>query len=115
MGGKRESLLVTAVLALAAGAAAVLVLDGEQGPGQERKSEEFQRLLGGLGFGPATDLSRCAFSFDPRVCPCCQEDTGLIPGGAHFCPHHGCSIFSYPPLDRRGEVRGEGGRSVLLP
>jgi hypothetical protein len=115
MGGKAEFLLLTAVLALACGAAAVLVADAAARSGRERKSEEFQRLVGGLGFGPALDLSRCAFGFDPRVCGRCPEETGPIPAGAYFCPHHGCSILCYPPLDARSEVPGEGRRDVLLP
>jgi hypothetical protein len=62
-------------------------------------SGEYQRLVGGLGVGPALDLSRCPNSFDPRVCPRCTEDLGPLAGSGHFCPQHACSIFYYPALD----------------
>jgi hypothetical protein len=90
-------LLLALILALAAGAAAVLVADSAAG--REERAADFQRLVGGLGFGPAAELSRCAFSFDPRLCPGCPQDLGPIPAGAAFCPYHGCSILYYPPLD----------------
>ena len=92
-------LLLAVTLALVLGAAAVLVRDGS---GQGRRDEQaraFQGLVGGLGLGPGLDLSRCAFNFDPRLCDGCPEDGGPIPGGACFCPRHGCSILFYPPLD----------------
>ena len=44
----------------------------------------FQELVGGLGFGPALDLSRCEFSFDPRLCPGCPADLGPVPAGRCF-------------------------------
>ena len=58
---------------------------------------------------PILDLTesnptRCGFSFDPRLCPRCPQDYGPVPGGAWFCPYHGCSVFFYPPLDP--EARG---------
>src|SRR5436305_15080179 len=96
MPSKRPSILLAAVLMLALAAAAVLL--GPSRAGREQKAEEFQRLVGGLGLGPALAPSRCGLSFDPRVCPSCPEDTGPIPAGASFCPQHGCSIFFYPPL-----------------
>ena len=92
-------LLLALVLALAASAAAVLVADPAAGRERRERAAEFQRLVGGLGFGPAADLARCAFSFDPRLCPGCPQDLGPIPAGAAFCPYHGCSILYYPPLD----------------
>ena len=55
--------------------------------------------MGGLGFGPALDLSGCAFSFDPRLDGCFAEERGPIPCGGAFCPRHACSVFFYPPLE----------------
>ena len=87
---------VVALLAVAAGLAlaANALAEGRR----EARSAEFQRLVRGVGFGPAVDLGGCAFSFDPRICPDCPVNHGPVPGGVYFCPQHGCSIFYYPPL-----------------
>jgi hypothetical protein len=95
---KAPALLLSLVAALTAAAGLVLGLDGWPRARQEARSREFQQLVGGLGFGPAADLSRCPFSFDPRLCPHCPQDHGPIPGGVYFCPHHACSVFPFPPL-----------------
>jgi hypothetical protein len=88
------------VLVAALGAAAVLVYEGRSRPVREAAAAEFQRLVGGLGGGPAVELSGCAFNFDPRLGPRCQQDGGPIPGAGPFCPYHGCAVFSYPSPDR---------------
>jgi hypothetical protein len=72
-------------------------------------SEEFQRLVGGVGFGPALDLSGCAFGLDPRLDRECQEECGPVPGGACFCPRHAGSVFSYPPLKGGAPLPAEAG------
>jgi hypothetical protein len=82
------------LLLLVVASAAVLVAEDRS----LAHTEEFQRLVGGLGFGPALDLSGCAFGFDPRLDGGCAEECGPVPGGASFCPHHAGSVFSYPPL-----------------
>lgn len=90
--------VLSLILALGVAAGGVMVVDS-LGPNHSReKTEEFQRLVGGLGFGPAVDLSQCAFNFDPRLGPDCPHNQGPLPGGAWFCPHHGCSILYYPSL-----------------
>jgi hypothetical protein len=89
------------VLALGIAAGLALLAGARSSSRQEQRSEEFQRLVGGLGLGPALDLSRCPFCFDPRVSFCCKQECGPVPGGIDFCPHHACSIFYYPPLTRR--------------
>jgi hypothetical protein len=93
---RRAPLLLALIggLALAAG----LVLGVDNARPQAERAEAFQRLVGGLGFGPAVDLSRCAFSFDPRLCDSCPADGEPIPGGVYFCPRHACSILFYPRL-----------------
>lgn len=93
----RGSGLLLALLLLTYAAVAVLVAEDRTGGG---RSEEFQRLVGGLGFGPAVDLSGCAFGLDPRLEGTCSEEVGPVPGGACFCPRHSASLFSYPPLHR---------------
>jgi hypothetical protein len=87
---------VIAALAMAAGA--LPIYDARMQPQRAERSAEFQRLVGGLGFGPALDLSRCPHSFDPRLDDGCGDDEGPLPGGARFCPQHAGSIFYYPPL-----------------
>lgn len=100
MEARRPVLLLLTFLGAAAGA--VLAVEG---PAQRRPgpAEEFHRLVGGLGFGPALDLSGCAFGFDPRLDGSCAEECGPVPGGSSFCPRHAGSLFCYPPL-RRGET-----------
>jgi hypothetical protein len=93
-----------ALLLLTAAASAVLIAEGRPRPDRDARGEEFQRLVGGLGFGPALDLSGCAFGLDPRLDGSCSEDRGPVPGGACFCPRHAGALFRYPPLGR-----GEGG------
>jgi hypothetical protein len=107
----QSAALTTLVIA----AGAVLVSDYLSAGRREETTKEFQHLVGGLGFGPAVDLSRCAFSFDPRLCTSCQENLGPIPGGVFFCPHHACSILYYLPLDRMREALGGTGQDALLP
>ncbi len=67
-------------------------------------AEAFQRLLGGLGFGPALDLSDCPFGFDPRLDGSCSEDYAPLPGCTCFCPRHAGSVLYYPPTPRRGPI-----------
>src|SRR5712692_5945212 len=92
--------LLIALGCLTAAAGAVLLREAAQ-PDEPRSGQRaFQELVGGLGFGPALDLSQCEFSFDPRLCPACSRELGPIPGGGYFCPHHACSVFYYPPPRR---------------
>jgi hypothetical protein len=102
-------LVLVVIAALASGAGALLIVDAARIPKQAERAEEFQRLVGGLGFGPALDLARCPNSFDPRLDDGCADDEGSIPGGARFCPRHAGSIFYYPPLGpfRRTVSAGE--------
>ena len=103
----RSSALFVILLFLA-GAAAVLLAFEERVQPPPDASESFQRLVGGLGFGPALDLSECAFAFDPRLDGSGAEERGPIPGGACFHPRHAGSLFDYPPLEHGVEWLGEG-------
>jgi hypothetical protein len=95
----RSRLLLAIWMSLLAGTAGLLVAaDGLFQAERDQRNEEFQRLVGGLGLGPAVDLSRCAFSFDPRLCPDCPLNREPVPGGVYFCPQHACSILYYPRL-----------------
>ncbi len=93
----RGRLLLVVLLLLTAASAAVLVEQSWPRPGRGARAESFQRLVGGLGFGPAVDLSDCAFGFDPRLDPSCALERGPIPGGGEFCPRHAGAVFEYPP------------------
>ena len=74
--------LLAAVIALPLAAAALLLL----APGPGADGAAFQGLVGGLGLGPAVDLSRCASDFDPRIDPGCSLRHDPLP--LAFCPSH---------------------------
>jgi hypothetical protein len=97
----RSSFFLVSLLFLVSAAGAILWAETGKQRDQEARAEAFQRLVGGVGFGPALDLSGCAFSFDPRLDRSCSADSGPISGGACFCPRHAGSLFSYPPLRKR--------------
>jgi hypothetical protein len=104
MSPKGPFILVTLIMAMTVAAAAILIAEVLPQPQHQERSEEFQRLVGGLGFGPAVDLSGCVYTFDPRLGDGCSYDLGPIPGGADFCPHHSCSVLYYPPLNETSEI-----------
>lgn len=83
---RRSDALVLLVLALAAGAVTVVgSRTGRPARGAER-SRDFQRLVLGLGLGPATDLLRDESAFDPRVGSARPARFHPIPAGDAFCP-----------------------------
>lgn len=84
-----------ALLCLMGASAAILCVEREDQLRRKPPREDFQRLVGGLGFGPALDLSVCAFGFDPRLQGTCSAEHGCIPGGSCFCPLHSGSILHY--------------------
>ena len=94
----RSRLLLAAVTFLVLAAGAVVGFDGRLPPRRAAAAERFQQLVGGLGFGPAVDLSPCTFRFDPRLDASCELDTGPVPGGAFMCPRCGGSVLSFPHL-----------------
>jgi hypothetical protein len=104
----RSPAAVLAVILLLAAAAVGALAVGSR-PRDGAAAREFHGLTGGLGFGPALDPSRCAFGFDPRLCPACESDVGPVPGGAAFCPFHAGAVFDYPP------AAGRGGGDARLP
>jgi hypothetical protein len=93
----RGTVLFIVLFVLAGAVAAVLIAEQRR----SSRSESFQHIAGGLGFGPALDLSDCPFAFDPRLDGSCGQDYGPLPGGSCFCPHHAGSFFFYPPLTIR--------------
>lgn len=78
--------VVVAATALLAAAAAAVVARDVAGPAPSRH-EAFQRLVGGLGGGPAIALSPCERAFDPRLDAGCRFDVSPVPCGSPFCAH----------------------------
>jgi hypothetical protein len=92
-------ILLIVLCFLLIGVAVALTVECASWHAREARARDFQSLVGGLGFGPALELSRCAASFDPRLCPGCPQEYGPVPAGAVFCPYHGFSILHYAPAD----------------
>ena len=85
---KGDTLGAIAVVLL--GAAALAVVDASRRDDDRAgRDQEFQRLVGGLGMGPAIDLGDCMPDFDPRLGAPCSRNLDPIPGAAGFCPHRG--------------------------
>jgi hypothetical protein len=103
----RTSSLFAALLLLVGASTAVLIVENRPQRLRDDRAEQFQHLVGGLGFGPAMDLSSCAFAFDPRLDSGCRQEDGPIPGGSCFCPRHAGSIFYYPPLEHGAPLPDE--------
>lgn len=90
-------LIMASLVVLTVAACVIVVAESRRNPLSANRSREFQQLVGGLGFGPAVDLSRCTLAFDPRLGPVCESQMGPIPGGGFVCPQHACSVFDYSP------------------
>jgi hypothetical protein len=99
---RSDVLLAATLLAVTTAAAGVLVSEGVGR--KDRPAAEFQHLVGGLGSGPALDLARCPFAFDPRLAGVCQEQCGPVPGGGVFCPYHAGAVFFCPPRKGAGDA-----------
>jgi hypothetical protein len=102
------------IVGLTLAAVTVVTWDHVSSSGREPRQAAFQRLAGGLGLGPAADIARCPFGFDPRLGDACQADLGPIPGGAFFCRHHASSVLFYRPL-KDNSPRRDRGQVVNLP
>lgn|SRR5262245_53885787 len=96
----RPIVLMAFISSLVLTAGTLLAIDACVQQRHADRSEEFQRLVRGLGFGPALDLSRCPCSFDPRLGDDCADKDGSLPGGYRYGPQHAGSIFYYPRLDQ---------------
>ena len=78
-------LAVALALPLAAG---ILLLAAGPSSARVADAEAFQRVVGGIGLGPTTDLSRCGAEFDPRTGRACSLRHEPVPCGSLFCPAH---------------------------
>lgn len=83
---ERAAGVLAAVALVTAAAGVALWTEAVRGDGG--RAAEFQRLIGGLGFGPALHLDGCAAGFDPRLDADCAWQRGPVPGGRCFCPRH---------------------------
>jgi hypothetical protein len=90
--------MLLALVLLVGAAATVLVVEARGQQRRRARAAEFQRLVGGLGFGPALDLSDGAYGFDPRLDGDCGDECGPIPGGGYYGRRHAGCLFSYPPV-----------------
>jgi len=90
---------VFAALTLAIAAVSCLAISNGPGEWDSVKAIEFQQMVGGLGLGPATNMSECPALFDPRIAVTCPYEYEPIPAGQNFfCSRHACSILSLPNL-----------------
>lgn len=108
-------LILVSLIGLSAAASAIVLAESRRNPVAAGRSREFQQMLGGLGFGPAIDLSRCTLAFDPRLGPMCESQFGPIPGGGFVCPHHACSVFDYSPAVEPLLPRAEATPDATVP
>jgi hypothetical protein len=104
------------IMSLAVTAAFVLLVEARHDAVPRESSQEFQRVVGGLGLGAAIDLEGCPCSFDPRLADVCSKDWGPVPGGLYFCPHHAFSVFPWrPSLKEAGGASREAKRHGETP
>ena len=97
MSRNHSSTIVGFLIAVVALLACVVMAAEILGENRNRaKASDFQELVGGLGCGPAVDLSQCEMTFDPRLCQDCSLRHEPVPGAVYFCPQHACSLLFYP-------------------
>ncbi len=80
----RTVLLTTLVLVVASVGA--FIVSGLRSA--RRLTDPAHHELGLPGLGRATDLSRCAAAFDPRLAAQCALRHGDLPGTDVICPDH---------------------------
>jgi hypothetical protein len=107
----RSAVLTSLVLMVACAAGAILISESRQNVQGQVHAEEFQHLVGGLGFGSALDLSGGAFTFDPRLDDSWPQLNSPFPSSSYVGSDRAFSIFYYPvqqvdTADHRG-VNGD--------
>jgi hypothetical protein len=90
--------LLGLITALVAAALLILGPGARPAPRHDDAARAFQRLVGGLGFGPSADLSDGPLDFDPRLDPGGAPDLGPLPAGGYVGPRGVTSVLYYPPL-----------------
>jgi hypothetical protein len=96
--GDGSTKLLILVAALVMLSASLLVWGQDRDARPLEQAREFQALTGGLGFGPALELSRCSHSFDPRLSGRSPASAEPLVAGPLICPERAGSIFYYPRL-----------------
>jgi hypothetical protein len=104
MKSERAVLVVIAGSVLAA--SALVAADSAESATRSQRREQFQRLLGGLGLGNHTDLSRCPTLFDVRVAGGEHAALGRSTDDPAGCPWHAMSIFPLPDFDADQPMTG---------
>jgi hypothetical protein len=92
--------LLALVVGMVLLAAALLLWAQNGGAPEIEQAREFQALTGGLGFGPALDLSSCPPSFDPRLSDDCPASADRLLGRQLVDLERAGSIFYFPQLQR---------------
>jgi hypothetical protein len=100
MRSSAPNLVLAAIAALSLFAITVWIHDAVAAQRHEKMSEDFQSLVGGLGFGPALDLSNGTHSFDPRLDGEGADVDENLPGATRSGADNPLSIFRYPRLRR---------------
>jgi hypothetical protein len=92
------NLVFIAITTLSLLAVTIWIHDAVAALRHEEMSEDFQSLVGGLGFGPALDLSNGSHSFDLRL----EDDDAdqELPGASRNGTANPFSVFRYPRLRR---------------
>lgn len=98
MMSKSHTLLLAIILALAGTAIALIAWDVRLARHDEQRSRDFQQLVRGLGLGATLTLSRCEFSFDPRVFPDWRSAHFPLVCSEYYCPLHTGSVFYLRPV-----------------
>ena len=111
---RRSFILLVVLLLLAISAAALLTAEEQAQAAHQARDEDFERLVGGLGFGPALDLSDGASAFDPRLGGG-GDDPMPAPGGAYFFARRAASLFAGPEPGRDASWLWEEGGHALPP
>lgn len=115
MNSTTSRFVLASLLSLTVAAIAIVVVGSRRNSSSVRRSQEFQQAFGGLGFGPAIDLSRCTLAFDPRLGSVCESQFEPLPGGQFACPHHAGSVFEYSSLTELIESTDEAAPDATVP
>jgi len=98
-GPQAESVLLAMIVGTSLAAALLVAVDSIGGKAGRRSSQQFQTLIGGLGTGSHTDLSRCPWLFDARLAADHHAALGSTTNDPDGCLWHAMSIFPAPPSD----------------
>jgi len=90
---RASAAFLCATILLTVGATVLVACDTRHANRVNESAWDFQRLVGGLGLGPALTLDDCEAVFDVRLAPDWRGAHPPLVGGEYFCPWHGASVF----------------------